>query len=165
MYVLEEKEIELLRRLIGMTSLRLYTLNMSVDWGKSALVPDLSIAVGQFEWLILGSEIGYLDEHAYEFNYLSVSTSDSPKGAKYIEDAQGHKILDKFVGHISIGRPNRVDYIEVLRFHGQIDEHGDPGVEYDRGLVIGLDDGRPNRPRIGSCSCRANALHYGRFIH
>lgn len=41
----EDAELELLRRLIGVSNLRLYSLNMSVEWWMSALVPDMSVSV------------------------------------------------------------------------------------------------------------------------
>lgn len=66
-----------------------------------------------------------------------------------MEDPQGRRVLDRFVGHISIGRPNRVVYAHVLRFEAGVDS----GLEYDGGLVVGMQDGR----RVGLVLDRAPA--------
>ena len=137
-------EIDILKEIIGLKEVWLYTSRMNIIWGKSVTVPDFSLKCGK-TWIIIDPIIEGFENSYIEWNRIEIQQAhlaDTPKDADHVLIEGRHKVMKRALSSIDFPRPYVVKSIEIYKFTVSNSGSESEIVEYDGCLVFNFDDGR-----------------------
>lgn len=136
---LEEKDLEILARLLGEPLLDLYAPELRVHrfWSSS---PCFSMSMGDGNFLAIESDWAATPENTIDFHQLSLKVLDHPQKVPFELQSDGRKRMVSPTSVVDIGPPKSgIRKITLLRTD---ESRGNESVSYDSGLIFELADGR-----------------------
>jgi hypothetical protein len=140
-------EIDLLKEIIGLKEVWLYTSRMIIIWGKSVTVPDFSLKCGK-TWIIIDPIIESFENSYIEWNRIEIQQAHlrldliESLRADHVLIEGRHKVMKRALSSIDFPRPYVVKSIEIYKFTVSNSESESEIVEYDGCLVFNFNDGR-----------------------
>jgi hypothetical protein len=136
-------EIDILKEMIGLKDVWLYTSRMIIIWGKSVTVPDFAITSGK-TWIIIHPIIEGFENSYIKWNRIEIhqGQANAQKDADHVLIEGRHKVTIRALSSIDFAKPYVVKSIEIYKFTVSNSESESEIVEYDGCLVFNFDDGR-----------------------